>query len=618
MSTRFVGTLVAGAAAAVVALTGMPAASAAVDTTPPVLHSVALSPAALTPGGSLTATLDATDDVAITSVRVNVVEVSSGRYYDVESSGAGSKSVFSRPVAADWANGTYRIRFVILWDAAGNYAYYRPNGVYDASPTPSGRVHDVDLSSQQVKVTGATDLSPPALSSFAMTAAAGRAGEPSTFAFAVADAEAGVASISTMWTSIDSGLRVSGGSLASPPGAGSMTARLPQAGRWSLESVAVTDTRGNEATYGADGTIGLMGIAGKHALDLAAIKLTLAPGTQNVAVVPRPGRLTLVRYGDATDSKVLSGYRVTVQPAGVVREVSVAALSAGPLELTGLPNGVTQTVTFTAHGTWGDSPVVTKSARPVLSGNVTGIADVTGDGRVDVVAQRQYGVGLDAAVLSYPGTGAGRLRAATTFLPSNQGGCERLAAGDAAYIVGDGQPLCQHDDLMALNRGGGGTMLGSRGWSAMRWVDGGYSLNADSYPDVIAMNAAGDLMLYPQTSRGSLAAATRIGTGWGSMISVVSAGDLTGDRRNDIAAVDASGRLWVYPGNGAGGVTARRQIGSGWQSMGALLPLRDLSGDGKADLGGITTGGELRLYRGTGTGGVGAGVTIGTGWQGFL
>ncbi len=106
------------------------------------------------------------------------------------------------------------------------------------------------------------------------------------------------------------------------------------------------------------------------------------------------------------------------------------------------------------------------------------------------------------AVLSYPGTGTGKLRAATTFLPANQGGCEQLAAGDLAYVLGDGQPLCQQDDLLALSRGGGGTLLGSRGWSSMRWVDGGYSLNADSYPDVIAMNSAGDLMLYPQTSRG--------------------------------------------------------------------------------------------------------------------
>jgi hypothetical protein len=615
MSARFVGTLVAGAAAAVVALTGMPAASAAVDTTPPVLHGVTLSPAALVPGGTLTATVDATDDVAVTRVRVDVIEEASGHYRTLDAPGVGLTA--SAPVTSSWANGTYGIRFVVVWDAAGNSSTYYPDGTYRTIPASATTTHGLDLKTQQAKVSGASDLSPPVLSALTMTAAATRAEDPTTVAFAVSDVQSTVQLLSLTWKNDDSGQVVAAGTVTKPAAAGTIAARLPTAGRWHLESVFVSDTLGNSAIYDAAGQVSGSGMGGTHTLDLAAVHIALAPGPQGVTVVPRPGRLTVVRPGAASDASVLSGYRITVQPAGVVREVSVAALSSGLLELAGLPNGVTQTVTFTAHSTWGDSPVATKSSRPVLSGNVTGIADVTGDGRVDVVAQRQFGLGQDPAVLSYPGTGAGRLRAATTFLPTNQGGCEQLAAGDL-YILGAGEPLCQHDDLVALNRGGGGTILGSRGWSGMRWVDGGYSLNADGYPDVIAMNPAGDLLLYPQTSRGSLAAPTRIGAGWGSMISVVSAGDLTGDRRNDIAAVDSSGRLWVYPGNGAGGVTARRQIGSGWQSMGALLPLRDLSGDGKADLGGITMGGELRLYRGTGTGGVGTGVTIGTGWQGFL
>jgi hypothetical protein len=253
---------------------------------------------------------------------------------------------------------------------------------------------------------------------------------------------------------------------------------------------------------------------------------------------------------------------------------------------------------------------------PVLSGNVTGIADVTGDGRVDVVAQRQWGIGQNASVLSYPGTGKGALRAASTFV-ADEIGCEDLGAADV-NTLGRGEPLCKRDDLTAMDRGCGGSLLSRRGWGAMRWVDGGYSLNADRYPDIIAMNPKGELLLYPMTSRGTLASPTKIATGWGSMISVISAGDLNGDKRNDIAAVDAAGRLWLYPGNGKGGVTARRQIWSGWQRMAALFPLRDLSGDGKADLGGITPSGELRLYRGTGTGGLRAGIVIGTGWQRYL
>ena len=248
---------------------------------------------------------------------------------------------------------------------------------------------------------------------------------------------------------------------------------------------------------------------------------------------------------------------------------------------------------------------------------MTGVRDVTGDGRADVLAQFPGEPVGDARVLRYAGTGTGALRAGIPFRLAYHEPCLHVGSIDVADLR-TSEMLCQKDDLTAVDQLERVSRLGTRGWSKMRWVDGGFSLNADAYPDVIAVNPAGELLMYPKTSKDVLLAPTRIGTGWSSMISVISAGDLTGDRRNDIAAVDASGRLWLYPGNGKGGVTARRQIGSGWQNMGALLPLRDLSGDGKADLGGITLSGDLRLYRGTGTGGVRNGVVIGTGWQRYL
>ena len=79
----------------------------------------------------------------------------------------------------------------------------------------------------------------------------------------------------------------------------------------------------------------------------------------------------------------------------------------------------------------------------------------------------------------------------------------RASRPGAGYTVADGAPLCRNDDLVALTRGGGGTVLGRRGWSVMRWVDGGFSLNADRYADVIAMNTKGELLLYHATSRGT-------------------------------------------------------------------------------------------------------------------
>lgn len=616
MSTRIIGRFIALASVAAVALTGMPATSAAADTTPPVLTSVAISPASVVPGDTIRVSLAATDDVAVVRATVWLIEENTKRS---TSAGSVTPSEVDLVVRDTWANGTYRVSRVSLEDAAGNAANYHLDGTYTSSPSTGQTTHELDLHSDSVTVSNATDRTPPTLVSFARTEAATRAGEPSTYRFEATAALGGEVAIQAFWRNDLTQESARSSNVRVPSGTGTLTMVLPYAGPWILTSVIVEDEYDNYALYSVRGVISTGGTSATtpHALNLSALAMQLSPGTQNVEVIPRPGRLTLVRVGHPRDSDVLDGFRVAVQPAGIVRDLSMAELSTGTLDLSGLANGVAQTVTFTARSAWGNSPTKTLTRRPVLSGNVTGVADVTGDRKPDVLAQSQYLGNPGLPVFSYPGTGTGGLRASTVYLAAGLFGCEQLGPMDV-YILGAGEALCQNDDLQAMNRGGGGQIIGTRGWRAMSWVDGGYSLNADAYPDVVAMNPKGELLVYPMTSTGRALAPKRIGTGWGSMISVVSAGDLTGDRRNDIAAVDASGRLWLYPGNGTGGVTARRQIGSGWQNMAALLPLRDLSGDGKADLGGITPSGELRLYRGTGTGGVQPGVVIGTGWQRFL
>lgn len=616
MSTRIIGRFIALASVGVIALTGMPATSAAADTTPPVLTSVSISPASAEPGDTVTVSLVATDDVGIVRSTVALVEETSRR--------AESASDSSTPLDVDhlvrhtWANGVHRIFGVVLYDAAGNRATYNLSGRYSSSPPATTTTHTVALAGPSVVVSGAADLTPPTLTSVGVPSTTGRVGAPSTYTVAVSPAEP--VSITTTWRNDVTRETVMSEPGALTSGSGAVNVSWPDPGRWLAESLAIRDSRGNVATYFWYGGMQPRGGVDvvPHTVDFSGLAVEVAPGNQHVQVVPRPAGLTLVRTGSTQDAQLYSGYRVTVQPAGIVRDFSAADVGVGPIDLTGLPNGVTQTVTFTARSTWGDSPTATVSGRPVLSGNITGVADVTGDRKPDVLAQRQYLGDPAPAILSYPGTGTGALRPATTFSAAGgMFGCAQLGPFDINPF-GRGEALCQNDDLLAMMSGLESQVIGSRGWRSMSWVDGGFSLNADAYPDIVAMNPQGELLMYPMTSTGRALAPKRIGTGWGSMISVISAGDLTGDRRNDIAAVDASGRLWLYPGNGAGGVTARRQIGSGWQNMAALLPLRDLSGDGKADLGGITPSGELRLYRGTGTGGVRPGIVIGTGWQRFL
>ncbi|MGG5259943.1 FG-GAP repeat domain-containing protein [Phycicoccus avicenniae] len=612
--------MVVGTVAAVVGVLGLlPAAASAaeVDTTPPVLASVSFSAPTLTAPGTATLTLDATDDVGIVRSEVTFLEDGSHRYVYVADTS--SPLTVARYFSQGDANGTWRPYEVRLTDAAGNYSIYRLDGRYVSRPASTTTTHGVDLSGASFVVSGALDRTPPTLTSLQKVTAAGRAGEASTWSWSVTDVGSLPATIRATLTNPMTGDTVSTPLLPASPGSGTFSITVPHAGEWRMTSVEVVDSKDNKATYLANGQVqvpyALMPLT--HSLPFANLGLGVAPNAFTPRVVERAGRLTLV-LPDTVSPANLTRVRIVASPSGVVVEQPLGASASLALDVAGLPNGVTQSLSVTLNSTWGDSPVATVSGRPVLSRNVTGTGDVTGDGRADIFATRQPGLEQDRAVWAYPGTGAGAVRPKTAYIPTDRSPfCDSIAAVDT-YVLGSGELLCRTDELASLREDGSGTVLGSRGWSTMRWVDGGFSLNGDAYPDVVAMNAKGELLLYPKTSTDRLLAPTRIGTGWQSMISVISAGDLNGDRKNDIAAVDASGRLWLYPGNGKGGVTTRRQIGSGWQSMGALLPMRDFDRDGKADLGGIGPDGDLRLYRGTGTGGVRAGVFMGWGWNMYL
>lgn len=616
MSARRIVVGMVAAAVGVLGLLPAGASAAEADTTPPVLASAAFSAPTLTAPGSATLTLDATDDVGIVRSDVTFIEEGSHEYRLVTdtSSPLTTGSYFS----SSSANGTWRPHGVRLSDAAGNYAIYRLDGTYASGPASGTKTHDVDLAGASFVLSGAYDRTPPTITALQRVTAAGRAGESSTWSWAATDAEHIPATIEAVLTNPQTGHTVKTPVLPASPGSGTWSLTVPHAGEWKLTSVDVVDSVGNRGSYRANGQVlvanALTPLA--HSLPFDRLGVAVAPNTFTARVLERAGRLTLV-LPDTVSPTNLTRVRVTANPSGAVVEQPLGRDASLVVDVPGLTNGVAQTLSVTLASTWGDSPTMRFSGRPVLSRNVTGTVDVTGDRKPDVFAVRQAGLGQDGIVLAYPGSGTGRISSGWGWVRPEPA-CESIAPIDVGTL-GRGELLCRSDALDALRQAGeGATRLGSRGWSTMRWVDGGFSLNADTYPDVIAMNAKGELLLYPKTSKDKLLTPTRIGTGWQSMISVISAGDLTGDRKNDIAAVDASGRLWLYPGNGTGGVTTRKQIGSGWQSMNALLPLRDLDSDGRTDLGGIGPSGDLRLYRGTGTGGVRGGVVLGWGWEMYL
>ncbi|HEU4676731.1 MAG TPA: VCBS repeat-containing protein, partial [Motilibacteraceae bacterium] len=104
---------------------------------------------------------------------------------------------------------------------------------------------------------------------------------------------------------------------------------------------------------------------------------------------------------------------------------------------------------------------------------LTGVGDLSGDGRPDLLARDAAGV-----LWLYPGTADGSL--------------------------------------------GARTMVGRSGWSVMSALTGVGDLSGDRRPDLLARDGAGALWLYPGTAERSLGARTLVGrSGWQVMTALV-------------------------------------------------------------------------------------------------
>jgi hypothetical protein len=77
---------------------------------------------------------------------------------------------------------------------------------------------------------------------------------------------------------------------------------------------------------------------------------------------------------------------------------------------------------------------------------------------------------------------------------------------------------------------------------------------------------------------------------------------VTGDYKPDLLSVDSAGKMWVYPGQGNGTFAARQQFGTGWNQYNFVRGKGDFTGDGKADLlARNRSTGAVYLYKGTGS-----------------
>lgn len=150
-------------------------------------------------------------------------------------------------------------------------------------------------------------------------------------------------------------------------------------------------------------------------------------------------------------------------------------------------------------------------------------------------------------------------------------------------------------------------------------------LNRDGFQDLMyRVSATGDvywLRFVPSSTGGAWADPKKVFTNWKTRTRILTPGDVTGDYKADLLSVDSAGVLWIYPGKGDGSFAARVRVGGGWSQYNLLLGHGDFTGDGKADvLARNKSTGDLYLYKGTGKSGTGvfaARVKVRTNWSGY-
>ncbi|GAA2168148.1 FG-GAP-like repeat-containing protein [Actinomadura napierensis] len=197
---------------------------------------------------------------------------------------------------------------------------------------------------------------------------------------------------------------------------------------------------------------------------------------------------------------------------------------------------------------------------------LTGIGDLTGDGRSDLIAAQKS----DGTLWLYPG---GDSRLGTRIKIGNGGWTGMAELTGIGDLTGDGR-----SDLIAAQKSdgtlwlypGGDSRLGTRikignsGWTGMEKLVGVTDITGDGKPDLLAVRKSdGILRVYPG-GKSSLATPKQLGSGWGDIRSLTLTGDITGDGVNDLIGVQGStGVMYVYAGR-ATGYAARQALTSGW------------------------------------------------------
>jgi secreted trypsin-like serine protease len=133
-------------------------------------------------------------------------------------------------------------------------------------------------------------------------------------------------------------------------------------------------------------------------------------------------------------------------------------------------------------------------------------------------------------------------------------------------------------------------------------------LDRDGYQDLVYRRSSdGDLFWTHYVISSGTWSTKQIADNWSTRTRIITPGDVTGDYLPDLLSVDSAGVMWIYPGKGNGTFAPRVKVGSGWNQYNSVRGKGDFTGDGKTDLiARSKTGGYVYLYKGTGTAGSGA------------
>ena len=217
-----------------------------------------------------------------------------------------------------------------------------------------------------------------------------------------------------------------------------------------------------------------------------------------------------------------------------------------------------------------DAPV--KHMPPTLD---LSAAAITGPG--DLVTINSSG-----QVLNRPSTGA-RTYGPARVIGSGFAGAKEVFITDwdrdGAYDL-----LTQWTDgNLTLHRGiatGGfqlSVTLGAGGWNSLTLAVGGWCAS-NRMPQILALDSAGNLFLYPNKGTGDLSARTLVASGiTASRLAMV---DYDADGFQDILAWRADGAVQLYRGWGTTALRAetRPTVATGWQDVTGIRPLRDVTG----------------------------------------